>query len=73
MDILVDNNLSVNEIMENESLFHDTTRSGVEGNKLEFSIISLTEMRGCYVFYTLNYVFAVHEKIVYCTLFEARK
>ena len=30
--ILVDNNLSVNEIMENESLFHDTTRqqSGVE-------------------------------------------
>ena len=32
MYILVDNNLSVNEIMENESLFHDTTRqqSGVE-------------------------------------------
>ena len=31
-DILVDNNLSVYEIMENESLFHDTTRqrSGVE-------------------------------------------
>ena len=30
--IIVDNNLSVNEIMENESLFHDTTRqrSGVE-------------------------------------------
>ena len=30
--ILVDNNLSVYEIMENESLFHDTTRqrSGVE-------------------------------------------
>ena len=24
--IIVDNNLSVNEIMENESLFHDTTR-----------------------------------------------
>ena len=31
-DLLVDNNLSVYEIMENESLFHDTTRqrSGVE-------------------------------------------
>ena len=30
--LLVDNNLSVYEIMENESLFHDTTRqrSGVE-------------------------------------------
>ena len=30
--VLVDNNLSVYEIMENESLFHDTTRqrSGVE-------------------------------------------
>ena len=30
--IIVDNNLSVNEIMENESLFHNTTRqrSGVE-------------------------------------------
>ena len=24
--IIVDNNLSVNEIMENESLFHNTTR-----------------------------------------------
>ena len=30
--LLVDNNLSVNEIMENKSLFHDTTRqqNGVE-------------------------------------------
>ena len=30
--VIVDNNLSVYEIMENESLFHDTTRqrSGVE-------------------------------------------
>ena len=25
-EVVVDNNLSVNEIMENESLFHDTTR-----------------------------------------------
>ena len=32
LGIIVDNNLSVYEIMENESLFHDTTRqrSGVE-------------------------------------------
>ena len=36
--------------------------SGVEWNKLEVVM-----------FYTLNYVVAVHEKIVYCTLFEARK
>ena len=32
LGIIVDNNLSVYEIIENESLFHDTTRqwSGVE-------------------------------------------
>ena len=51
--ILVDNNRSVNEIMENESLFHDTTRSGVEWNKLEFSIISLTERLLCILYVEL--------------------
>ena len=50
---IVDNNRSVNEIMENESLFHDTTRSGVEWNKLEFSIISLTERLLCILYVEL--------------------
>ena len=46
--------------MENESLFHDTTRSGVEWDKLEFSIIQLNVRLLCilYVEYAVAIIHA---------------